>query len=82
MPDFLTKQKQGWYAVLEIPASLRPHFGKVRFKQSLKTGSRSVAKDLALPIVVEWKKQIAIARGMSVESDATLASIQRVRQHA
>lgn len=62
MPDYLLKQRQGWYAVLEIPKDLRKHFGKSRFKETLGTQSRSEAKIRVLGVVQGWKQQIAIAR--------------------
>ncbi|MBF9019872.1 tyrosine-type recombinase/integrase [Rhodobacterales bacterium HKCCA1058] len=62
MPKFLMQQRSGWYAVLEIPKELRGHFGKTRFKQSLKTDSLSQAKVRLWPIVAEWKVAIALAR--------------------
>lgn len=62
MPKFLMQQRSGWYAVLEIPKELKGHFGKSRFKQSLKTDSLSHAKVRLWPIVAEWKVAIALAR--------------------
>ena len=61
MPKFLMKQRNGWYAVLEIPKELRSHFGKARIKQSLKTDSLSHAKVRLWPVVAEWKVAIASA---------------------
>ena len=60
MPDYLLKQRQGWYAVLEIPKDLRKHFVKSRFKETLGTQSRSEAKIRVLGVVQGWKQQIAI----------------------
>ena len=80
MPKFLLKQRQGWYAVLEIPKALRKHFGKVRFKQSLETDSLSIANSRVLPVIAEWKQQIAIAKGLEIGSnDEFLANLQSVR---
>ena len=62
MPKYLLKQRQGWYAVLEIPKSLRPYFGKVRFKETLHTDSLRIAQSKVLPIIVEWKSWIAAVR--------------------
>lgn len=53
---------QTWYATITIPEDLRPIFGKVRFKQSLKTENRAEAERLSLPIVSAWKQQIEEAR--------------------
>ena len=80
MPKFLLKQRQGWYAVLEIPKALRNHFGKVRFKHSLETDSLSIANSRVLPVIAEWKQQIAIAKGLEIGSnDEFLANLQSVR---
>jgi integrase len=62
MPDYLIKQRQGWYAVLEIPKALRPKFGKTRFKQTLHTDSLSRAKARVLPVIADWKRLIELAR--------------------
>ena len=62
MPDYLLKQRQGWYAVLEIPKDLRDHFGKTRFKETLKTQSRTVAEIRVLSVVQGWKHAIQVAR--------------------
>jgi len=56
--------------VLEIPAPLRPHFGKPRFLQSLGTDSRSIAERRAGPVVAQWKRSIAEARGEPVDDAA------------
>ena len=81
LPKFLLKQRQGWHAVLEIPKALRNHFGKVRFKQSLETDSLSIANSRVLPVVAEWKKQIAIAKGLDAgNEDELLATLALVRQ--
>lgn len=42
-PKYLTKRKQGFYAVMEIPKALRPLFDmKPRFLQSLQTQDQSL----------------------------------------
>lgn len=63
MPRYLVKQKQGWYAVLEIPKHQRRLFGKVRFKQTLKTDSLKLAQERVLPVVAGWKQMLAEATG-------------------
>ncbi len=71
MPSYLQKRRRRWYAVLEIPKSLRPRFhGKVRFVQSLETDSQTVAERRVMPVVVAWKKEIATARNEPVDDDA------------
>ncbi len=63
MPSYLQKRRRRWYAILEIPMALRPHFGnKPRFVQSLETESRTVAERRVLQVVAAWKKEIATAR--------------------
>jgi len=81
MPDYLIKQRQGWYAVLEIPKDVRAAIGKTRFKQTLKTDSRSKANFKVLAIVSDWKKQIALAREQPDPSANELTNdILKVRQ--
>ena len=64
MPSYLQKRRRRWYAILEIPKALRPHFGnKPRFVQSLETESRTVAERRVLQVVAGWKRGIAAARG-------------------
>ena len=71
MSTYLQKRRRRWYAVLEIPKSLRPRFGnKPRFVQSLETDSRVVAERRVLPVVTAWKKEIATARNEPVDDDA------------
>jgi hypothetical protein len=48
---------------------------------SLRTESQSVAEKKVLPVILEWKKQIDLAKGLDIGSDdELLASIMRVRQ--
>jgi integrase len=70
MASYLQKRRRLWYAVLEIPAPLRPQLGKPRFLQSLGTDSRSIAERRAGPIVAQWKRSIAEARGEPVDDAA------------
>lgn len=62
MPKYLIKLRRGWFAIMEIPKSLRSHFGKVRFKQSLGTESLTEAETLVLPIVIGWRLELEEAR--------------------
>jgi len=62
MPQFLIRRRRVWYAILEIPKSLRPIFGKSRFKQTLETESLSLAENRVRPVIVEWKRIIEFAR--------------------
>jgi integrase len=68
MPNYLTRRHRRWYACLDIPIKLRPHFGKRRFIRTLATGDLEVAKRRAPVLVAAWKGQIAQARG-NVEHD-------------
>jgi hypothetical protein len=69
--------------MLNIPASLRPTFGRRTFVKSLETEALSVAEVRVLSVVAEWKKQIAIARGTEGgTNDELLATIMKVRQDA
>ncbi|HET6239539.1 MAG TPA: tyrosine-type recombinase/integrase [Acetobacteraceae bacterium] len=71
MPSYLQKRRRRWYAVVEIPTPLRPHFrGKPRFVQTLETDSLATAQRRALPIVAAWQRQIAEARGDPPADDA------------
>ena len=48
---------------------------------SLRTESQSVAEKKVLPVILEWKKQIDLAKSLDIGSDdELLASIMRVRQ--
>ncbi|WP_420536845.1 DUF6538 domain-containing protein, partial [Lentibacter algarum] len=61
MSRYLQRRRRQWYAILEIPRALRQHFNKPRFVMSLRTDSLSLAEQKVLPVVAEWKRQIAIA---------------------
>lgn len=62
MARYLLKQRDGWYAVLEIPKALRGKLGMRRFKRTLKTDSLSEAKLRVLPIVAGWKAELEEAK--------------------
>ena len=81
MPKYLQKRRRQWYAILEIPKTLRQQFGRPRFVQSLETESLSVAEKKVLPVIVGWRRQIDIAKGVDVGTDDELiAAVMRVRQ--
>jgi integrase len=81
MPKYLQKRRRRWYAILEIPKTLRQQFGRPRFVQSLETESLSVAEKKVLPVIVGWRRQIDIAKGVDVGTDDELiAAVVRVRQ--
>ncbi len=70
MPSYVQKRRRRWYAIMEIPKVLRPHFGKHRFVQSLESDSRTIAERRVMPVVVAWKKEVANARNEPVDDDA------------
>ena len=78
LPKYLMKQRQGWYAVLEIPKALRPKFGKTRFKQTLNTDSLNIAKMRVLPVIAEWKRLIELAKTVDASSDDKLLDAVRM----
>ena len=81
MPKYLQKRRRQWYAILEIPKTLRQQFGRPRFVQSLETESLSVAEKKVLPVIVGWRRQIDIAKGVYVGTDDELfAAVMRVRR--
>jgi integrase len=83
MPRHLEKRRRRWYAHLNIPKDLRSTIGRRRFLKSLETESLSVAEVKVLPVIAEWKKQIAIARGaVAGTGDELLDTIHMVRQDA
>lgn len=74
MPRYLQKRRRVWYAVLEIPRALRPHFGgKVRLFRSLKTESQSEAEQRVLGVVAGWKAVFEAKRNGIPSNDAFLA---------
>ena len=81
MPKYLQKRRRRWYAILEIPKTLRQQFGRPRFVQSLETESLSVAEKKVLPVIVGWRRQIDLARGADIGTDdELLAAVMRVRR--
>ena len=82
MPSYIEKRRKRYYAVLDIPKPLQSVFGRRRFVESLQTESISVAERKVIPIVYEWKKLIATARGESLEGfgeDSLLKKVKQVR---
>ena len=74
MPKYLQKRRRVWYAVLEIPKSLRPSFnGKPRLVQSLQTESQTEAERLVLGVVATWKAIFEAKRNGTAPSDAIAA---------
>jgi integrase len=68
MPTYLQKRRRRWYAILEIPAALRPRFGgKPRFVKSLETDSPTLAQRRVGPIVARWLSDLDRAREIKGE---------------
>ena len=80
MPQYIQKRRRKWYAVLEIPKTLRSHFQRPRFLKSLETEDLSIAERRVLPIIAEWKNEIAIAKGKPVDNNKLLDKVRQVRK--
>ena len=78
MPEYLIRRRRVWYAVLEVPKALRPKFGKVRLKQTLQTESLSIAEARVRPVIVEWKRQIELARSGATNLEAKVFKWRRL----
>jgi hypothetical protein len=57
--QYLKKRGGAWEAVVEVPKPLRAVLKRPRFTKGLGTSSLSEANRLKLPLVAEWKRQIA-----------------------
>jgi len=81
-PKFLQKRRRRWYAVLEIPVSVRMKFeGQRRFVQSLETESLSEAERLVLPLVGRWKAEIEAAKSGSKKPIKDLTALALEFRH-
>lgn len=78
MPQYLIRQRQGWYAVLEVPRSLRAKIGKARFKETLQTDSLKVAERRKHEFIAVWKAEIEAARGGSTALDKVVLVRQKM----
>jgi integrase len=63
MPRHIEQRRLSWYAVLNVPSGVQETLKRKRFRTSLKTRDKKVAERLGKPIVAEWQRQIALARG-------------------
>lgn len=82
LPKYLTKRKQGFYAVMEIPKALRPAFDmKPRFLQSLETRDQKLAERRLPIIVTRWKDQIEKAKGNEGKPSGILWEIMQWRKN-
>ena len=80
MPKYLQKRRRRWYAILEIPLSLRGYFGKPRFVQSLGTESQTVAEVRVHSVISEWKSWIDAARKGDKSFDADVVLWRKERE--
>lgn len=62
MAKYLEQRRRGWYAVLDVPAKLKNHFGKKRLVKTLETDSRSEAERKVLPVIARWKAEFEAAK--------------------
>ncbi len=75
----ITKRYRTWYAVLDIPAAVRDHFGGLRkFSKTLETHSETQALVRAPFLIAKWQAEIARARGTTM--DPLEADVQWVKK--
>jgi integrase len=68
MPRYIQKRRRGWYAVLDIPLALRPHFGgRGRFVVTLRTRDASAALRRSVAVIAGWQADLARAKGAGAE---------------
>ncbi len=59
----ITKRYRTWYAVLDIPAAVRDHFGGLRkFSKTLETHSETQALRRAPFQIAKWQAEITLAK--------------------
>ena len=67
-PKHIAKRYKTWYAVLDIPAAVRGHFGGLRkFTKTLDTHSEAQALVRAPFLIAKWKAKIAHAKGTTMD---------------
>ena len=82
MPSYLEKRRQGYYAVVEVPPSLREKLGCKRLRRSLNTRDPATANARKWAVVAEFKTQIEAARrGVSPDSVKAEARAMRTELH-
>lgn len=81
---YLEKRRRKWYAIHEIPESVRPAFdGRKRFFQSLGTESKAEAQRRAGILEARWLSEIERARSQSGDALARDANYwRRLRETA
>jgi integrase len=84
MSSYIEKRRQLWYATMKVPAHLHEKVGCTKFLKSLGTADKRRAADLALPLIVQWKKRIKDAEretpGLLDEALALKAELLRAKQ--
>ena len=55
MTDNIIKQNEIYHVELAIPLDVKKHFGKVKFRKTLKTKNYGIAKQVAPSYIKEWK---------------------------
>lgn len=70
----IEKRRNGYFAVMDVPAGVRILGKKNRpvrkLTATLRTDSPAIAEKRAAPIIARWRRQIEAARGQHVETDA------------
>lgn len=82
MTKYIEKRRRVYYAMLNIPEAVRPIFKKRKFIKSLETDSLSIAERRVQPIILEWKKEIELAKGNEKTDSELLESVRFVRRDA
>lgn len=63
MPKYLERRRRRWYAILDIPADVRRHFGgQRRLRKSLETESLTEAQRRVPLVIARWKAEFDEAR--------------------
>jgi hypothetical protein len=62
MPKFIEQRRNGFYAVVEVPPSLRAAVGRKRLRKTLSTSDMATAKLRVWGVVADLKAQIDAAR--------------------
>ena len=65
MPKYLQKRRRKWYAILEIPKTLRPTFNKPRFVQSLETETLTIAETRVLPVGKQFENKVWVQANLN-----------------
>ncbi|MBY0610960.1 MAG: tyrosine-type recombinase/integrase [Beijerinckiaceae bacterium] len=79
MAGYVEKRRNGYYALTEVPPSLREAIGRKRFCKSLKTNDRAVANSRKWSVLAEFNAEIEAARSR-VTGDAALDEARKLRE--